>query len=268
MSYRVYSSVIETTDSTLVCAGNKDGELWAWKPNKDVAPFYVDVHSPISCIASISLNSVPVILVGSDDNLLSFWELRGLSPRELPVERIACDPRSIAAMQPSAQGLALGYSSLALVAQMDGALHVFSMPDGESLGGAMLQPYFGNALTAVLGVSVNDWPIAVSGGFDGTIRLWDLVEITYRNVVSTARERFSERLQRLRIDHMDFTAQTCAELGVSPSTFWSWVNGDSMPRTIEMVHELEAYYMRRTALICPGELVALWNAAKFADMIH
>lgn len=140
----------------------------------------------------------------------------------------------------------------------DGLVHVWG-PKGERLG----RPWAGHTapVNAIVVVDLAGWPVVVSASDDQTVRFWDFSVFAQDKPSTTAREQFAAKLEEWRMHYPRSTASVANEVGVSISTFWSWVHGQSLPSSEAVVGRLERSLSDGGAWARYGELVALYRAA-------
>ena len=102
--------------------------------------------------------------------------------------------------------------------------------------------------------------MVISTSDDHTVRFWDFAEYAQEQSSTSARDRFASELEALRIRHLRPTSEVAAEIGISPSTLWSWVHGRSLPRSEELLTRAE-HVLSMGSWTPPGRLVGLYRTA-------
>jgi WD40 repeat protein len=245
-----------------IAAVTSEMELFVW--NLAVEPPAVqriDVFPQLTALEFASYGHRPALAYGSQNGEMTVLSLQPLAELARTLQFAAGAKGEITSLKFADLrdfGIVLGDFVVFIGAGRDGLVHVWG-PRGERLG----RPWAGHTapINAIIVVDLAGWPVVASASDDQTVRFWDLAEFAQEKPSTTAREQFAAKLEEWRLRYLRPTADVAGEVGVSTSTFWSWVHGRSLPRGEAVVDRLERSLSDGGAWARYGELVALYRAA-------
>jgi len=219
-------------DSFLAITGGSDGVLRTWDLEtgalQDTPIQSVRVETGISALACTALNGEHSVVVGGMDGALRAWNLETgsqqvemNSPVQQPVTALTCavvDNSTVAVVSWDSPDGNRG----------DGTVQILDLNSGE---GQRFGPGHGQAVLAATTAVVGERLVAITGGREGDIRMWDLVLAAQPSI---------------HVGHAsDVTALSCGTVGNRPVVVssdtdglaWGWdlENGtplhEPLPRT-------------------------------------
>jgi WD40 repeat protein len=246
-------------DQLIVAAAVSDGKVWMWDSAGRRPPRAVRLPAKVLAMRMWRSRNLPVVVCVTADHR---WQVVSVASGDT----IAVSPRTpsqieaLAVADLSSFEFEFGEFDIVLCTLADGTVTAWSLLGVCPVG----FPWSGHteSVRAIEVCGVEGWPVTVSASIDGTVRLWDVAEYASEEHHGSRRAMFAEKLERLRVAHMGFTADLADRLNVSTSAYWSWIHGKSLPRRQETVEVLESLYIAAGAGLFRGELVHMWQAAR------
>ncbi|MPY32351.1 hypothetical protein FNH09_14035, partial [Streptomyces adustus] len=161
-------AVIAVRERPLVLTAGADGRPRAFdlREGTPCGPAFTPATTPVQALATTFLDDGPVLVSAGTDGLLNLWDVESGARRGLPLAGHVGGVNALACTT-------VGERPAVLSCGDDGSLRSWDLATGLPLA-PPVQAHQGWATALSCTMTDDGVPLAVTGGQDGAVRLWDL----------------------------------------------------------------------------------------------